>query len=169
METVTRDLVSTEHPPCPPWCKSDYDYTDAFAADSHRIHHCDLTTLTLSDPDGEYTHKITLSLERYDYGGVLGEPVVHTAELTPDCYGNVRPVGLIPIPLSVASVRELGNALLALAAQGSTARPEFDVERLTDPRWWECAACSHWFELDSSPDLELCCGCAEVRDAEAGR
>lgn len=45
-------------------------------------------------------------------------------------------------------------------------RPELDVERLTDPGWWECAACSHWFELDSSPDLELCWQCAEILDDE---
>lgn len=43
-----------------------------------------------------------------------------------------------------------------------------DVERLTDAGWWECAACGHWFALDSSPDLELCWQCAEIRDAEAG-
>lgn len=53
-------------------------------------------------------------------------------------------------------------------AQTSTAGPEGDTERLADPGWWECAACGHRFELDSSPDLELCWACAEIRDAEAG-
>lgn len=168
-KTLT-DVTSTTHPPCPPWCTSDYDYTDRFVSESHRVHQAGPMAMTLSDPGGEHTHKITLSLERYDYGGVLGEPVLHTAELVPDAYGRVRPVGLIPIPMSMATVRELGNALLALAAQDHTARPESLANKIDGPARGddlrECDRCGCSFRPDSSPNLFLCWSCDE---AEAGR
>jgi hypothetical protein len=40
------------------------------------------------------------------------------------------------------------------------------ANKIDESAWWECAACGHEFEIDSSPDLELCCECAEIRDAE---
>lgn len=149
---------------CPPWCvdtNHDQDF-DAVAGTRFQHHHSAGEHITVLPPDG------STNVER------VRNLLVRIEQLTNDPV-DTGYIGVLvrsvedELELSLRDATTLGLALLNAVLLATTERPQIDVGRLTDPGWWECSACGHEFSLDSTPDLELCAECAEIRDAEAGR
>lgn len=167
MKIVCRDVIITGRTPHPQWCRSDYHHSDP--GDVSHTHEAPPVELSLISPEGN-TATVTVTLDRFDLNGKVGAPEVTVTEKTPNAYGDLGNVPAISIPLTMASARALGEALLALAAQGSTEAAESPADKIDAPLRGddppECDRCGLPFHPDSSPNLFLCWACDE---AEAGQ